>query len=112
MVLLQEWPVICYNEPCDVDPQSPETSHERSLPVQMAPLSSRHHPLGLVNFLVPMPLPDVAVGRLPRALPLRGPRRPRDLLPDLASWGHLVPIRGGREASGISESGRFRGALG
>jgi len=37
-VLLQEWQVIWYNEPDSLDPRSPETGHERSLPVQMAPL--------------------------------------------------------------------------
>ena len=38
LVLLQEWPVICYNEPHRFDLRSPETCHERFLPVQMASL--------------------------------------------------------------------------
>ena len=37
-VLLQEWLVICYNRPDSLAPRSPETSHERSSPIQMAPL--------------------------------------------------------------------------
>jgi hypothetical protein len=32
-VLLQEWLVICYNEPDRLDPRSPETCHERSSPI-------------------------------------------------------------------------------
>jgi hypothetical protein len=40
VVLLQEWLVICYKGPYDVEPKLLETCHERSLPVQMAPLSS------------------------------------------------------------------------
>jgi hypothetical protein len=38
------------------------------------------------------------VGRLPRALPLRGHRRTRDLLPDLESVGHLLAVLGGGES--------------
>jgi hypothetical protein len=37
-VLLQEWLVICYNGRDCLDPRSPETSHERFFPIQMAPL--------------------------------------------------------------------------
>ena len=36
--LLQEWLVICYNKPDCLDPRSPETGHERSPSVEMAPL--------------------------------------------------------------------------
>jgi hypothetical protein len=37
-VLLQEWRVVCYNEPDRLDPRSLEPCHERSVLVQMAPL--------------------------------------------------------------------------
>lgn len=77
-------------------------------------LVERHYaPLGIVNLVVPMPSPGVAVGRLPRALPLRGHRRTRDLLPDLEALGHLVPIlRSGESVASWSEvlgNGTIRG---
>ena len=37
-VLLQEWLVICYNEPDSLNPRSAETGHGRFFPVQMASL--------------------------------------------------------------------------
>jgi hypothetical protein len=53
---------------------------------------------GIVNLLVPMPSPGVAVGGLSLALPLRGHGRARDLLPALESLGHLLAVREGGES--------------
>jgi hypothetical protein len=43
-VLLQEVPVICYTQPGGNDPRS-EARDKGSIPVQMAPLRSRHYPV-------------------------------------------------------------------
>lgn len=67
----------------------------------------------IVNLLGPMPSRGVEGGRLPRALPIRGHARGRDLLPELESLGHDVAILGGGEpvapGSTVFGNGTIRG---